>query len=248
MRHFSIAMLALSLLVLFPLTPAEADEPGRPRVEVVRTPAGGIQPQAVIDGERDDSSGLLQGRPRRRRPLLRSQQGGADPLLAAHPGQQPERQRDCDRHDPRRPARPGQGGPGPRRLERVAEGPPPPSDQGAPMLYARSDLSRSTFEPRRNLMQRTFGLDGGGTVAADSAGTVYVGWHGRTVDAPDGEAGRADVVFQLRRRGSNLRARRARPEPRRPAPAPVAGLAPWPTAAVSCTRSTARPPATWSAT
>jgi hypothetical protein len=40
-------------------------------------------------------------------------------------------------------------------------------------------------------MQRTSALDGGGTVAADSAGNVYVGWHGRAVDAPEGEAGRA---------------------------------------------------------
>src|SRR5205814_404532 len=63
--------------------------------------------------------------------------------------------------------------------------------KGAPMLYARSDESRSAFEPQRNLMQRTFGLDGGGTVSADSAGNVvYVGWHGRTTDAPEGEAGR----------------------------------------------------------
>jgi hypothetical protein len=58
------------------------------------------------------------------------------------------------------------------------------------MLYTRSDESRSAFEDQRNLMQRTFGLDGGGTVAADVAGQVYVGWHGRTDDAPEGEAGR----------------------------------------------------------
>jgi hypothetical protein len=59
------------------------------------------------------------------------------------------------------------------------------------MLYTRSDEARTAFEPQCNLMQRTFGLDGGGTVAADSAGNVYVGWHGRTAQAAEGEAGRA---------------------------------------------------------
>ncbi len=61
---------------------------------------------------------------------------------------------------------------------------------GSPMLYARSNGTRTEFEPQRNLMQRTSGLDGGGTIAADQDGRVYVGWHGRTEDAPVGEAGR----------------------------------------------------------
>ena len=34
------------------------------------------------------------------------------------------------------------------------------------------------FEPQRNLMQETFALDGGGSVAADAEGNVYVAWHG----------------------------------------------------------------------
>lgn len=39
-------------------------------------------------------------------------------------------------------------------------------------------------------MTGTFGLDGGGTVTADSAGNVYVGWHGKAPGAAEGEAGR----------------------------------------------------------
>ena len=39
-------------------------------------------------------------------------------------------------------------------------------------------------------MTRTFGLDGGGTLAADSLGNVYVAWHGKIGGAVDGEAGR----------------------------------------------------------
>lgn len=48
----------------------------------------------------------------------------------------------------------------------------------APMLYTRLDDSGAKFEPERNVMQFATGLDGGGTVAADNAGNVYVFWHG----------------------------------------------------------------------
>jgi hypothetical protein len=49
---------------------------------------------------------------------------------------------------------------------------------GEPMLYARLNDAASAFEPQRNLMTSSFGLDGGGSVAADKAGSVYVAWHG----------------------------------------------------------------------
>jgi hypothetical protein len=47
----------------------------------------------------------------------------------------------------------------------------------APMLYARLDDEGSAFEPQRNVIQQAHGLDGGGSVAADDAGNVYVMWH-----------------------------------------------------------------------
>jgi hypothetical protein len=47
-----------------------------------------------------------------------------------------------------------------------------------PMLYARLDDAGNGFEPQRNLIQSTGAvLDGGGSVAADRAGNVYVFWH-----------------------------------------------------------------------
>jgi hypothetical protein len=49
---------------------------------------------------------------------------------------------------------------------------------GAAMLYSRLNDSGTGFEPERNLMHRSFGLDGGGSVTADRAGNVYVVWHG----------------------------------------------------------------------
>ena len=49
---------------------------------------------------------------------------------------------------------------------------------GAPMLYTRLNDSGQAFEPERNLMLHSFGLDGGGAIAAGANGNVYVFWHG----------------------------------------------------------------------
>jgi hypothetical protein len=46
------------------------------------------------------------------------------------------------------------------------------------MLYTRLNNTATAFEPQRNLMHHSFGLDGGGSVAADHLGNVYVVWHG----------------------------------------------------------------------
>src|SRR5262249_52617086 len=66
---------------------------------------------------------------------------------------------------------------------------------GMPMLYARSNSAGNAFEPQRNLMLHSFGLDGGGAIAADQQGNVYVAWHGineieATANGKDGEARR----------------------------------------------------------
>jgi hypothetical protein len=62
--------------------------------------------------------------------------------------------------------------------------------RGAPLLYTRLDAAGAAFEPERNLMERTFELDGGGTIAADGEGAVYAAWHGRAEGDPEGEAAR----------------------------------------------------------
>jgi hypothetical protein len=48
---------------------------------------------------------------------------------------------------------------------------------GNPMLYARLAEDGSQFEPQRNVIDKAYGLDGGGSVAADLDGNVYVAWH-----------------------------------------------------------------------
>lgn len=62
---------------------------------------------------------------------------------------------------------------------------------GTPMLFTRLNSAGTAFEPQRNVMTSTFGLDGGGSVAADGAGDVYVAWHARKQGyGPDNEGGR----------------------------------------------------------
>jgi hypothetical protein len=46
-----------------------------------------------------------------------------------------------------------------------------------PMLYSRLNDAGTGFELERNVIQSAYGLDGGGAVAADASGNVYVLWH-----------------------------------------------------------------------
>jgi len=46
-----------------------------------------------------------------------------------------------------------------------------------PMYYTRLNDAGTAFEPERNVINKAYGLDGGGTLAADDQGDVYVFWH-----------------------------------------------------------------------
>jgi hypothetical protein len=61
---------------------------------------------------------------------------------------------------------------------------------GMPMLYTRSNAAGTAFEPQRNLMSRTTNLDGGGSIAADERGGIYVAWHGNSISGEGGEDAR----------------------------------------------------------
>jgi hypothetical protein len=69
-----------------------------------------------------------------------------------------------------------------------------PGAKGTPMLYSRWDAAGKAFEPQRNLMTCTMDLDGGGSVAADRVGNVYVVWHGHLQAEPGDEIKRAVYV------------------------------------------------------
>jgi hypothetical protein len=66
------------------------------------------------------------------------------------------------------------------------------TDQTA-MLYARLSDDKTSFEPEKAVNKTIGGLDGGGTVAADSNGNVWVIWHGVPPDI-EGEENRALYV------------------------------------------------------
>ena len=192
-----------------------------PAVRVVRTPDGGVQPQVVsrdgvlhviyFKGEArhgdlfyatSSDDGATFSNPRR----VNSQAGSAVAAGTIRGGQI-ALGRDGFVHvawNGSSMARPK----GPLNPEMPADNP----HNGLPMLYSR--LGRAgTFEQQRNLMQRTFALDGGGAVTADAEGNVYVAWHGKAETSAKGEVGRvvwlaksSDDGQTFRRRDPRLRA------------------------------------------
>jgi hypothetical protein len=70
----------------------------------------------------------------------------------------------------------------PRGLVNPATGQP-----SAPFLYARSNAAGTGFEAQRNLPRRSYGIDGGGSIAADGRGGVYAAWHALPTAGGQGE-------------------------------------------------------------
>jgi hypothetical protein len=70
------------------------------------------------------------------------------------------------------------------------------AEEFTPMVYTRMNDAGTAFEPERSVLTQTQYLDGGGSVAADGAGNVYVIWHGRGPGSPANESGRS--VFMAR--------------------------------------------------
>ncbi len=75
---------------------------------------------------------------------------------------------------------------------------------GTPMLYARSDTRGTAFEPQRNLVTRTTNVDGGGSIAVDSRGHVYVAWHADGIDGRGGEETRRVWLARSADRGATF--------------------------------------------
>jgi hypothetical protein len=147
------------------------------RVEVIKTPNGGIQPQAVLDGAGTAHLVYLKGDPKacevlyQRRaagqsswsePLrVNSQSGSAlavGTIRGAHLAVGKANRVHVVWYGSAQAGVKGPGG-------------------GAPLLFSRLNDAGIAFEPQRNLMQFTTMLDGGASIAADPAGGVYVAWH-----------------------------------------------------------------------
>ncbi len=67
----------------------------------------------------------------------------------------------------------------------------PKAPEGVPMLYTRLDQPGTGFEPQRNLMRKTRHLDGGGSIAADESGHVFVVFHAAPLEGKADESTRA---------------------------------------------------------
>jgi hypothetical protein len=187
--HWTVHILIAGLCAAASSQPVEAaDRLGR--VAVIATPDGGIQPQAIADDAGVVHLIYFKGEPaggdlfyvRRKpgttefsKPIRVNSQPGSAVATGTIRGGQLALGRDGRVHV---------------AWNGSQKAAPPNPIKGSPMLYARLDKDRIAFEPQRNLMHRTFHLDGGGSIGADREGNVYVAWHAKSADAPEGEAGR----------------------------------------------------------
>lgn len=198
------AALAALLLHVVPASAAEKNaadgrrdnSPGRSgNVKVLRVPDGGIQPQVIVDQAGTLHLVYFKGTPgagdafyvRRRSgeqefstPLRVNSQSGSVIAVGSIRGAQIAIGKNNRVHV----AWNGSG---------QAE-PKGPGKYNNPMLYSRLNDEGTAFEPQRNMITAAYTLDGGGSVAADQTGNVYVVWHGNP-DA-DGEGNRR--VFVVR--------------------------------------------------
>jgi hypothetical protein len=163
-----------ALLLMTSVTPqngAELREFGK--VRLMRVPEGGIQPQVAVDGRGEIHMIYFKGDPGHgdvyyvrakndaafSKPMKVNTQPGsavaAGNIRGAHIAA-------------------GKNG----RVHVAWNGAHAAGGQGKePMLYTRLNDAGTAFEPERNVIQFAHGLDGGGAVAADAGGNVYVVWH-----------------------------------------------------------------------
>jgi hypothetical protein len=174
----NVARVAFTLLGLALFTsPSSAAEPGAPAVGTVRVPGEGLQPQAATDAAGRVHVVYFKGEPGHgdlfyvrsddacqtfSTPLRVNSQPGSAIATGTVRGAHLSLGRNARVHV---------GWMGAQGAE------PKAPDRSSPMLYARLAADGKAFEAQRNLIHAHPGLDGGGSVAADAEGNVYVAWH-----------------------------------------------------------------------
>ncbi len=181
----------LVLSVAISSAPAAAPAP---HVRIMRVPEGGVQPQAMVDANGTVHLIYLHGNPQRSdifyirstdggdtfsRPLRVNSQPGSAIALGTVRGAHLAVGREGRVHVAWMGS--AQAEPKARRNE-------------TPMLYARLSDDRTSFEPQQNLIREHAGLDGGGSIAADNAGNVYVAWHAPIVKGAGEQRRRVWIV------------------------------------------------------
>jgi hypothetical protein len=169
MRHLILLMAALLFSVSLLAEPVA--------VTILRTPNGGIQPRAAVSAEGDlhliyykGDAGhgdlfyvrMKAGEKDFSRPIQVNTTAGSAIAMGTIRGAQ---------------LAIGKGG----RVHVAWNGssmamPKGPQD-ALPMLYTRLAESGDAFETERNVIHQHYGLDGGGSLAADEKGNVYIAWH-----------------------------------------------------------------------
>lgn len=179
-RHFLLGAAAAApaatagLLALLDGGASPAGAAAGARVQVVRLPEGGYQPQAAVDARGTIHVVYLKGAAGAADPYYTRREGAgwSAPIpIASRPGS-------AVAMGTIRGVQLALGKEG--RVHVVWCGSDKAGVKGpegsAPLLYARLNDAGTAFEPQRNLMQATTALDGGASIAADADGQVYVAW------------------------------------------------------------------------
>ena len=160
--------------------PAVASGATAPAVTVVRLPQGAVQPQAAVDEDGTVHLIYLTGDPMAADiRYARAKPTASGGLSLGEPVRVNTTDGSAVAVGTVRGPHLSLGRDGRVHVAWMGSGPARPKAPGkhAPMLYTRLADDGRRFEPERNVITKYVGLDGGGSVAADADGKVYVAWH-----------------------------------------------------------------------
>ncbi|MBI3737271.1 exo-alpha-sialidase, partial [Candidatus Sumerlaeota bacterium] len=167
-------------VVLWTLAGADAGaSAAAPEVSFIRTPGGGLQPQAEVDDNGVVHLIYFKGKPEHGDIYyVRLEKGGAEFSAPIRVNSQPETATAIGTIRGAQLAL-GKGG----RAHVIWNGASPVQVQAPqfspPLYYTRMNDEGTAFAPQRNLITYAKGLDGGSSIAADQAGNVFAVWHAR---------------------------------------------------------------------
>jgi len=177
MFSYKKPLLAIGFLAAGALGLSQAEDPDQTKVTTLRVPNRGIQPQAATDGKGTLHMIYFRGEPAAGDIFyVRSKDAGR---TFGAPLQVNSRAGSAIAIGNIRGAHLALGKNGRVHVAWMGSDKAEPKAPGGvtPMIYTRLNDAGTAFEPERSLITSAVGLDGGGSVAADDSGNVYVAWH-----------------------------------------------------------------------